>query len=77
MAQTTRTELFQLGKKSKRFTIELNTHDGSFAIVKRHPTTNKIVEGFRCFVSGHCLDLSDGPASPCTPHEAAVNLKLI
>jgi hypothetical protein len=77
MAQTTRVQLFQLASKSKQLTVAVNDHDDSFTVAKLHPTTNKIVESYRCFVSGQCLELTDGPAIPCTPHEVAIKLGLI
>ena len=77
MAQTTRAQFYQLATKSKHYTIEENDHDDSFSVVKRHPKTNKILEGYRCFVSGHCLDLVGGSSIPCSPHEAAEHLKLV
>lgn len=77
-ATTTRAQLHQLATKAKGITVEVNTHDGSFSLVaKRHPTTNKILKGFRCFVSGHCLDLSGESSPTYTPHEVAQLLGLV
>ena len=77
MTTTTRTQLYNLASKAKRFTIERNDHNESFAIVRRHQATNKILEGVRCFVSGQCLDLSSESSIPLSPHEAAQLLKLV
>lgn len=77
MATTTRAQLYTLASKAKRFTIERNDHNESFAVVRRHQTTGKILEGVRCFVSGQCLDLSAESSLPFSPHEAAQLLKLV
>lgn len=76
--QTTRAQLHQLATKTKRISVEVNTHDSSFSLIaKRHPKTGKILEGFRCFISGHCLDLSMESSPAYTPHDVAQRLNLI
>ena len=77
MSEINLAQITELAAKSGRFQVEKNGHDQSITITRRNPTSGKIIEGVRCFITGQCLDLVWNLSPPLSLSEAAKHLNLV